>query len=73
MTGRDMQPPWMQFPHVPPGSVGWRMGPAEEYYDEFYKWYCALENANQIDYELNNPEPRGWNGFYQRMRNQPWT
>lgn len=28
---QDLAPPWVEFPDIPRYSIGWRMGPGEDY------------------------------------------
>ena len=34
----EMLPVWLQYPEIPQGSIGWRMGYGEAYSSEFYDW-----------------------------------
>lgn len=68
----DMKPPWSHFPEIPAGSIGWRMGPGEDYYDEFYRWFSSLHKDAQSGYIEENPEPPGWQRFYERILSSPW-
>ena len=61
-----MQPPWKVFPHIPFGSIGWRMGPGEDYWMEFNDWYRRKSRVHRQRYAIENPEPEGWAGFYAR-------
>lgn len=36
-------PPWLQFPEIARGSIGWRMGYGEAYLDEFHVWLAGLD------------------------------
>jgi hypothetical protein len=67
-----MKPPWREFPDIPARSIGWRMGRGEGYYDEFYQWFSSLEEGDQLKYMQENPEPRGWKGFYKTILSHPW-
>ncbi|HXC56022.1 MAG TPA: hypothetical protein VNU97_12065 [Rhizomicrobium sp.] len=67
-----MRPPWIEFPKIPAGSIGWRMGDGEGYYNCFYKWFSALDTAAQAQYQAANPAPRGWSRFYQTIVDHPW-
>jgi hypothetical protein len=59
-----MKPPWKQFPQIQYGSIGWRMGPGEDYWDEFDRWYKRKNPDHRKRYREENPEPDGWEGFY---------
>lgn len=61
-----MQPPWIAFPHIQRGSIGWRMGPGEDYWSEFSDWYQGLSPTRRKLHAQEYPEPQGWSGFYAR-------
>ena len=61
-----MQPPWIQFPQIAAGSIGWRMGPGEDYLAEFGQWFARKHAEAKRRYADDNPEPLGWEGFYTR-------
>lgn len=67
-----MIPPWQKYPEIERGSIGWRMGYGEDYYDEFYKWFSRLDLATWTDYAENFPEPIEWKGFYKMIMDHPW-
>ena len=58
-----MEPPWIKHPDIPAGSVGWRMGRGEEYYNEFYRWFSALTPAEQEEYVRSNAPPYEWREY----------
>ncbi|SMX30959.1 hypothetical protein [Actibacterium lipolyticum] len=64
-----MVAPWGQFPTIPPRSIGWRMGPGEDYFLDFHDWFKKLSREEQTNYCVKNPEPAGWAGFYTRIQN----
>ena len=61
-----MQPPWEVMPGVPLVSMAWRMGGGEDYMDAFRSWFGNLSDADRAKYMSDNPEPSGWDGFYDR-------
>ena len=62
-----MLPPWLQYPHIPLGSLAWRMGAAEDFWYAFQDWFAAQPEPAQAAYILQHPEPPGnWQGFYAR-------
>jgi hypothetical protein len=61
-----MQPPWIAFPMIPFGSIGWRMGDGEDYWKRFDAWYRQLQPVHRDRYAAEHPEPEGWSGFYAR-------
>ncbi len=65
-------PPWLVYPDIPAGSIGWRMGSGEDYYLEFYRYYSRLSEEDATDYAREYPEPRGWHGKYAQIRANPW-
>ncbi|AHE52329.1 hypothetical protein NX02_02855 [Sphingomonas sanxanigenens DSM 19645 = NX02] len=48
------------------------MGPGEDYYDEFYRWFSNLSAAEQAHYALNNPPPVDWVDLYEIIKEHPW-
>jgi hypothetical protein len=68
-----MQPPWSVLPSIPAGSIGWRMGAGEEYYDAFYRWFSSLSPTEQSDYALKYPVPDDWTDLYQTIKEGPWV
>ena len=62
-----LQPPWVLFPTYERSSLGWRMGAGEDYMGHFRQWYAALDAAAQTAYRAAEPEPDGWEGFYNRL------
>jgi hypothetical protein len=67
-----MEPPWVTFPEIEHGSIGWRMGDGEEYHDRFYRWYSALPADAQAAYEQTRLPPDDWKDFYKTIRAHPW-
>jgi hypothetical protein len=61
-----MVPPWQKYPHIPLGSLGWRMGAGEDYWFEFDEWFKRKTLHQRSVYAAGNPEPEGWAGFYKR-------
>src|SRR6267142_1065903 len=59
-----MNPPWKEFPHIPCGSVGWRMGPGEDFWHLWTRWYSSLSLEERAEYKAKWPEPTDWMGFY---------
>ncbi|RED49935.1 hypothetical protein [Aestuariispira insulae] len=63
-----MEAPWIALPHIKAGSIGWRMGGGEDYLSYFSDWFSQLSPDYQNNYCQNNPEPEGWQGFYERRK-----
>lgn len=59
-----MKPPWVFRPDIPMESIGWRMGPSEEYRTAFSKWFVTLSSDEKKEYVEKYPEPNSWSGFY---------
>jgi hypothetical protein len=67
-----MEPPWVKHPNIPAGSIGWRMGDGEHYYDRFYRWYSALSDPEQDAFANANQPPSGWGDLYATIKADPW-
>lgn len=62
-----MEPPWIKYPKIPLGSIGWRMGGGEVYWYAFREWYSSLLEDERLAFIASFPEPTGWQGFYERI------
>lgn len=58
-----MEPPWDIFPEDMT-SLRWRMGPGEDYRNNFSQWYCDLSDNDKCSYREKHPEPEGWQNYY---------
>lgn len=67
-----MQPPWITYPEILPGSIGWRMGRGEDAYNDFYRAFSDLSSDERAEFALRHPEPEGWEGTYLRIAANPW-
>lgn len=56
--------PWMRFPELPPGSIGWRMGEGEAYLMQVSDWWETLTASERIEVELLHPATGAWAGWY---------
>lgn len=75
MEGFSKIPPWVAFPSIPWGSVGWRMGHGEVYWHEWADWFRAIPPVPQQSYQTEWPEPLQWKGFYRYILHgapPPW-
>lgn len=63
-----MVPPWIKFPNLPFGSMGWRMGSGEYYWDQYRRWYQSQDKTSRRAARTRYPEPEGWRGFYFGLR-----
>lgn len=65
-----MAPIWLMYPHIPQGSIGWRMGYGESYAMDFYDWFQTLTKVEQEEYKKKFPEPICWDRFeFNTLRN----
>ncbi|SFQ34428.1 hypothetical protein SAMN03159339_6871 [Variovorax sp. 770b2] len=55
-----LSPVWITFPKIPWGSIGWRMGPGEDYWHSWAKWFKAASLQDRERYKTQWPEPEGW-------------
>lgn len=63
-----MIPPWVKYPNIPKGSVGWRMGIGEEYcHILFPTWWSRQTRKVRLRVREKYPEPAGWSDFYANM------
>lgn len=62
-----MKPPWLEFPDLPRGCMGWRMNGGEDYMDDWIRWYRGLMSQKRKEYRDRYPEPEGWRGFYKQF------
>lgn len=63
-----MEPPWVKYPDIPAGAIGWRMGAGEGYYDQFYRWFSGLSPSEQDRYARDHEPPLGWVKLYENIR-----
>ncbi len=59
-----MLPPWLAYPNIPLGSVGWRMGDGEDYWYEFVTWFSTLSHVERDSYKGRYPKPDSWKIFW---------
>ena len=59
-----MVPPWVKYPAIPLGSIGWRMGEAEGYWDDFRAWWLQQPQEVRQRVQSKYSEPVEWLGFY---------
>lgn len=60
----NLKPVWIAFPKIPWGSIGWRMGPGEDYWRLWVQWFNALCQGEREMYKNLWSEPEGWEDFY---------
>lgn len=62
---KPMAPPWVAFPNIDSfPSIGWRMGPGEDYLDAFSDWLTSLTQSEITEYQRQHPEPEKFRGVY---------
>lgn len=61
-------PPWLVCPTLPRGSIAWQTGPGLRAHDGFAAHYGRLDEAARADLRRRYPEPSGWHGFYEGLR-----
>jgi hypothetical protein len=57
-------PPWIAFPHLPRGDIGWRMGHGEDHFWKWHAWWSGLTPDERVQVELLLPARGPWSGFY---------
>lgn len=57
-------PPWIKYPNIPLGSIGWRMGAGEGYWDCFIDWWKLQLATTRLGVKTKYPEPEEWSDFY---------
>ncbi|ULT26911.1 NADAR family protein [Sphingobacterium sp. E70] len=56
--------PWSKFPDKDAMDMFWKMGAGEEYIVEFSNYYDNLNEREKTIFQLTNPQPYQWLGFY---------
>ena len=59
-----MVPPWVKFPNLPYGSLGWRMGIGEGYMDEFLTWFKGCDDEVRDKLKSKYQGPGQWSNFF---------
>ncbi|MCI8408617.1 MAG: NADAR family protein [Lachnospiraceae bacterium] len=59
-----MPPPWIAYPEIEQGSIGWRMGYGEDYLIKHGRWFHALDEEDRKEYQTLFPEPVTWKGYW---------
>ena len=59
---------WVVLPDLRYPSMGWNMGPGEDYKLRFWSWYRELTDEQAEDYAKRYPEPPDWRGKYAQIR-----
>ena len=62
-AGRPV-PPWVKYPNLRRGSMGWRMGRGEYFlFAKFSPWWRQLSVTEREAYRTEYPSPAKWKGF----------
>lgn len=49
------------------------MGPGQDYYWDFYRWFSGLPDAEKTAYAKAYPPPAGWDHLYRMIIEDPWN
>ena len=60
----SFQAPWIKFSKMDSQDMFWKMGQGEDYLMEFSSYYQKLTDREKLIYKLINPQPYGWDDFY---------
>ncbi len=63
----EREPPWKAFPEEP-SSLRWRMGPGEDFIQEWLSFWRGLTREARKRYLLNHSPPREWSEWLKRIR-----
>ncbi len=73
-----MNAPWIEYPELPFGSLGWRMGGGEGYLDMFLEWFYQQDKNSLDSFFAQYPPPDEWSKFFEqhlikmKTRKKPW-
>jgi hypothetical protein len=60
----DLLPPWLRYPDIRYGSIGWRMGPGEVYMMAWTEWSGSFTADQLLEYFRHYaPVPPEWLSF----------
>jgi len=63
-TGGRPVPPWVKYPNLRRGSMGWRMGAGEHFLlSVFRPWWLQLPEPDRAAYRVEYPAPDEWQGY----------
>lgn len=63
-----MVPPWIKYPNIPLGSIGWRMGAGETYWYKFIDWYKSNRGHIKKRIQEKYKAEGEWEKFYVNLR-----
>lgn len=75
MSSKLMAPLWLMYPHIPNGSIGWRMGYGESYAEAYYRWFYSLSEDEKAEFNKKFPAPVCWSSseYNIKRHNDFWT
>ena len=57
----ELPPPWLRYPDMRAGAIGWRMGSGEDYLKAWWNWAEQLPQPERQDYLMRQrPIPADW-------------
>ncbi|MTI20725.1 NADAR family protein [Fulvivirga sp. RKSG066] len=59
--------PWNEFPAIDAVDIFWRMGKGEDFIINFFKNYQSLTKSEKVKFQIANPEPKNWRGFFEEI------
>lgn len=63
-----MVPPWVKYPNLPLGSIGWRMGVGEDYWYKFIGWYKFSRGDIKKKVQDKYKTEGAWEMFHVNLR-----
>ncbi|MES9948593.1 MAG: hypothetical protein ABW118_06520 [Candidatus Thiodiazotropha sp.] len=63
-----MVPPWVKYPNIPLGSIGWRMGSGETYWYKYVDWYKTTNDEIKKRVQEKYSAEGRWENFYLNLR-----
>jgi len=64
---QELEPLWITMPGYNRYSMAWRMGGGEDLSRKFQIQYRELTEKSKENFQLQYPEPKGWEGFYSSL------
>ena len=72
MSEKFMAPPWLKYPQLFYGCIGWRMGYGESYMEEYLNWFDGLDDDRRKEFEEKFPKPVSWD-YSKIMKNGDYS
>lgn len=63
MIKKEVRPPWIAYPEVPPGDIFWRFGGEAYMHTVFMNYWSSLQFEEKLDYLKRWNAPQEWNNF----------